>query len=117
MKNTGWPPGLMQDDSRIDARRCVRVRVMEIDVSINPDEPGTLDIAIQNEQDRFSQCSGCGHIVTWFQHSQLRAAVDCPRCHAKDQFGPGVYVADYAGKTFDEVVEYKAAIGRQRTEQ
>ena len=39
---TGWPPGLMQDDSRelsrwfasrIDARRCGRVRVMEIDVS------------------------------------------------------------------------------------
>lgn len=69
-----------------------------------------------NEQDRFAQCSGCGHIVTWFQHSQLRAAVDCPRCHAKDQFGPGVYVADYAGKTFDEVAEYKAAINRQMAE-
>ena len=42
MKSTGWPPGLMQDDSRelsrwfasrIDARRCVRVRVKEIEMS------------------------------------------------------------------------------------
>lgn len=38
---TGWPSGLLQDDSRelsrwfasrIDARRCVRVRVMEIEM-------------------------------------------------------------------------------------
>lgn len=43
MKRTGWPQELLQDDSRelsrwfasrIDARRCVRVRLMEIDVKI-----------------------------------------------------------------------------------
>ncbi len=41
VKRTGWPPGLLQDDSRelsrwfasrIDARRCVRERVEEIEV-------------------------------------------------------------------------------------
>jgi AAA+ superfamily predicted ATPase len=43
VNRTGWPPGLLQDDSRelsrwfasrIDARRCVRGNLREIDLNI-----------------------------------------------------------------------------------
>ena len=58
--------------------------------------------------DRYVTCIRCGYAVTFFEHTQLRAAVDCPRCHTTDQFGPGVYVEDFEGYSLQEVLQQKA---------
>ena len=67
--------------------------------------------------DRYVTCIRCAHAVSWLEHTSLRAAVDCPRCGAKAQFGPGVYVKDFKGYTLPEVLHYKkhaaARLGRE----
>lgn len=57
--------------------------------------------------ERYVQCISCGHIVGWFEHTQLIAAVDCPTCGAKNQFGPGIYVDDFKGKTLKDCRDYR----------
>lgn len=57
--------------------------------------------------ERFAQCIRCGHIETWLAHTMMRAAVDC-RCGATKQFGPGIYVDDYQGKTMQEAIRFQA---------
>ena len=63
--------------------------------------------------DRYVTCMRCGYIMSWFAHTQLRVAVDCPECGPKpvasEQFGPGVYVEDFCGYTIAEAI-------RRRTE-
>lgn len=57
--------------------------------------------------DRYVNCIRCAHAVSWLEHTMLRTAVDCPRCGAKNQFGPGVYVDDFRGYTLLEVLHRK----------
>lgn len=61
-----------------------------------------------SEEKRVVQCIRCGHIVGWFEHTQLRFATACPECDAHEQFGPGVYVAEYEGITMTEALRRKA---------
>lgn len=46
--------------------------------------------------------------MSWFENQHLRCAVDCPKCGAKNQFGPGVFVDDFHGYTMEEVARQRA---------
>lgn len=70
----------------------------------------------QDDGQRFVNCIRCAHALTWFQHTQLRFAMNCPKCGATEQFGPGVYVDDFKGITLQELVQRRAAKARQMRE-
>lgn len=49
--------------------------------------------------ERFVFCVSCRYAVSWLEHTLLQYAIDCPRCGANKQFGPGVYADDFHGYT------------------
>ncbi len=54
--------------------------------------------------DRYVCCLGCGYIMSWLEHSLLRFAMPCPDCGKPNEFGPGVYIDSYKGKTMEDAV-------------
>ncbi len=56
----------------------------------------------------YATCLKCAHVITWFENEQLRYAVDCPTCGAPKAFGPGVFVEDFYGYTWDEAIRQRA---------
>lgn len=54
---------------------------------------------------RYVQCLACPHTMTKFENDHLRAAVYCPGCGRPDTFGLGVFVDDYEGETWDEILK------------
>ena len=62
--------------------------------------------------DKYVTCEKCGYIQSWVPHGHLICAMPCPDCGEKDQFGPGIYVEDYAGISLTEAMERR----RERVE-
>jgi hypothetical protein len=58
--------------------------------------------------DRFVTCIRCAYVMPWIQHVHLRFSMPCPACGTEDQFGPGVYIEDFQGYTWAEVLTQKA---------
>lgn len=57
--------------------------------------------------ERYVTCIRCAYAVPWIQHERMRFAMACPMCDTPDQFGPGVYVPDFAGYTSEEVMRQR----------
>jgi len=62
----------------------------------------TGDDHSEDNESRYLVCSGCGHITTWMEHTELRVCVDCPDCGRSRTAGPGVYEDDYSGYSLAE---------------
>ena len=59
------------------------------------------------DKTKYVTCIRCAHVISWYEHEQLRFAMDCPACGAKKQFGLDVYVPDFSGITFKEALARK----------
>lgn len=55
----------------------------------------------------YATCLGCKHALSAVEQNSLRAVISCPSCGATEQFGPGVFVEEFEGYTWDEVREQR----------
>lgn len=59
------------------------------------------------KEDKFVTCISCAYVMTWAEHNFLMVAVDCPKCGYKNAFGNGVFIEDFKGYPWEQVVIQK----------